>query len=137
MMLTAKDKSRLMEYLSVQRGRESVVYRVVQVQDQRAQYMLVTGRRTEARRRPILYWNAAGNVVYAGCQWGPGARVGRARVATRAGTEASRLKGYNNVVDLWENSRVNLFDFFEDYAELEGPLEDVVTAAAKRKRRRS
>jgi hypothetical protein len=131
MMLTAKDKSRLMEYLSVQRGRESVVYRVVQVQDQRAQYMLVTGRRTEARRRPILYWNAA-----RWCRW-PGARVGRARVATRAGTEASRLKGYNNVVDLWENSRVNLFDFFEDYAELEGPLEDVVTAAAKRKRRRS
>jgi len=103
-MLTAKDKSRLMEYLSIQRGRESVGYRVVQVQDQRTQYMLVTGRRT--RSNQLCY-------------------------------EASRLKGYNNVGDLWENSRVNLFDFFEDYAELDGPLEDVVTAVAKRKRRRS
>lgn len=112
MMLTAKDKARLREYLSIQRGRESVGYRVVQVQDQRAQYMLVTGRRT-------------------------GARNGRTSFATRAGTEASRLKGYNNVGDLWENSRVTLFDFFEDYAELDGPLEDVVTAVAKRKRRRS
>ena len=88
-MLTAKDKSRLREYLSIQRGREDVGEWVVEVQFQRSQYLV-----------------------------------------------SEILRIHDEVSDAWENYRVDLIDFFEDYAYHDGPLEDVVTAA-KRKRRRS